>query len=294
MPTLDEHHATRICKILLMGDSGSGKTGALASLANAGYKLGILDFDNGLDILVNYVKPDFTKNVHYVTLTDSMTFTDNGMGIPLGAPTAWLRAVKLLRHWKTEEEDLGPISRWGDDWVLVLDSLTILGRALMHYVKFMNNAILEPDWGFYGPAMEIQAKLLDMLFAKSIGCNIIVTAHIVPISPKKKVEVVGADGKTRIQQVDIGDAKLYPTALGNKLPPQVGRFFNASLKAETDASGSHWIKTQGTDELEIKNPFPTKVPRMLPLGSGLADYFRIVREAAPTKGDDPQEEKKDA
>ena len=38
-----------------MGDSGTGKTEALCSLVLAGYKLRILDLDNGLDIVKSYL-----------------------------------------------------------------------------------------------------------------------------------------------------------------------------------------------------------------------------------------------
>ena len=50
MPNLSKHQSSEFTKLLLMGDSKSGKTGALASLVLAGYKLRILDFDNGLEI----------------------------------------------------------------------------------------------------------------------------------------------------------------------------------------------------------------------------------------------------
>ena len=38
----------KITKCILLGDSGTGKTGALASLVKAGYKLRVLDLDNKL------------------------------------------------------------------------------------------------------------------------------------------------------------------------------------------------------------------------------------------------------
>ena len=51
MPSLANHQSNEFTKLLIEGDSGSGKTGALASLVKAGYKLRILDMDNGLDAL---------------------------------------------------------------------------------------------------------------------------------------------------------------------------------------------------------------------------------------------------
>jgi hypothetical protein len=56
MPSLDKHQSSEFTKLLLEGDSGSGKTGSLASLVAAGFKLRVLDMDNGLDSLANAVK----------------------------------------------------------------------------------------------------------------------------------------------------------------------------------------------------------------------------------------------
>jgi hypothetical protein len=56
VPQATKHQSHRTTKLLNLGDAGSGKTGALASLAKAGQRLIILDFDNGLDILIGLLK----------------------------------------------------------------------------------------------------------------------------------------------------------------------------------------------------------------------------------------------
>ena len=63
MANISKHKSTSVTKLLLCGVSGSGKTSALASLANAGKKLRILDYDDGLDILPEFLKPDVVKIV---------------------------------------------------------------------------------------------------------------------------------------------------------------------------------------------------------------------------------------
>ena len=55
MPILSNHQSSEFTKLLLMGDSKSGKTGSLAPLTRK-YKLRILDYDNGLDALAQVVK----------------------------------------------------------------------------------------------------------------------------------------------------------------------------------------------------------------------------------------------
>ena len=112
MANISKHKSTSVTKLLLVGDSGSGKTSALASLANAGKKLRILDYDDGLDILPEYLTPEAVSRVSYVTLRDS-----------LGQATAFRRGAQLLSTWKDGEENLGSVKEWGDDTVLVIDSL---------------------------------------------------------------------------------------------------------------------------------------------------------------------------
>src|SRR4051812_44359341 len=101
MPPLANHQSAKTTKLLLMGDSGTGKTGALASLADAGFNLRILDFDNGIDALFNYLtdpKSKYSKEssarVHYRTLTEQMRNV-NGMLIPAKA-TVWREATSML------------------------------------------------------------------------------------------------------------------------------------------------------------------------------------------------------
>ena len=58
MASIKNHQSTDVTKLLLVGDSGSGKTASLAQLANAGYNLRILDYDDGLAILPEFLTAD--------------------------------------------------------------------------------------------------------------------------------------------------------------------------------------------------------------------------------------------
>jgi len=75
MPTLasvvDEDKAV---KMLVVGESGTGKTGALASLAKAGYNLKIADFENGLDPLIAELRddPDALARVSFMQFFDKI------------------------------------------------------------------------------------------------------------------------------------------------------------------------------------------------------------------------------
>ena len=63
-------------KLLLLGQSGAGKSGSLASLAAAGYRLRILAYDDGLSVLASHLRatcPEAIENVSAVLLSDSIS-----------------------------------------------------------------------------------------------------------------------------------------------------------------------------------------------------------------------------
>lgn len=269
MTSLANHQSTRTVKMLLIGDSGSGKTGALASLANAGYKLRIQDYDNGLDALVNFIKPEFHANVEFVTLTDKLKSV-NGLTVCDGPPNAYVNGVQLLSNWKYkskssgEDIDFGPIFEWGEDVVLVIDSLTFQGKACLRYILSIANHFGNPQLQHWGEAMRKQEELLQILYSDAVKCHVIITSHIIMF------------------EREDGIAMGYPSALGSKLPPIVPRYFNSVLQTKTigqGASARREIRTSSQGMVELKNPAPMRVPPTLPLESGLATFFELILKA---------------
>ena len=82
MASIRNHTSTDVTKLLLVGDSGSGKTATLATLANAGYNLRILDFDDGLAILPEFLLDSAVDRVSFVTLRSLLTKLLNQSGEP--------------------------------------------------------------------------------------------------------------------------------------------------------------------------------------------------------------------
>jgi len=266
MPSLKDHHSNTTTKLLFVGDSGAGKTGALASLAAAGFKVRILDLDNGVDVLRdlltngNYTK-DAINNVEYVTLTEPMK-NAGGKLIPAKA-SVWQRVAGMLGDWKDGDINHGSITTWDDQTVLVLDSLTMLSDAALSYILAMNGRLgqhpHQADWGL---AQALVENLLRMLYDEGVKCNVIINCHIKPMGD------------------DNGPERYYPNTLGKALPPKVGRYFNTVLLAQSSGRGSNlkrqiFTTSQGT--IECKNTAPSKVQPSYPLDTGLADYFKAVR-----------------
>lgn len=254
MPSLSNHQSNQTTKILLIGDSGTGKTGALASLAKAGFNLRILDFDNGLDILASLLRDDKAalERVTYETCTDQFVAKANKL-VPVKS-TAWPKAVAALTDWP----GLGSPSTWTTNDVLVIDSLTLAGQAAMRFILSMNGRLggrrEQSDWF---DAQNLQEDLCALLYSDAVSCNVIVTAHV-----------------TYIDRPD-GSSAGYPSALGKALPPKIGRYFNAMLLVKRQGTRRQ-IVTQAPGLIDIKTPNP-KIPAVFPIETGLADYFKAVR-----------------
>ena len=59
-------------RILLVGDSGTGKTGSLLPLLQAGYNINLADFDQGSDFL-RLRAPNLPGKLSVKTFTDRFT-----------------------------------------------------------------------------------------------------------------------------------------------------------------------------------------------------------------------------
>ena len=132
MPSMLEHESNHLVKMLVAADSGSGKSGALSSLVDAGLNVRVLDFDNGLSVIRGFVN-DKSKlaNVHYKTLTDDLSLMAARIGIKKAH--AFQEAMDLLdkggKLWGDDAEHIGPVTSWTPRDVLVLDTGLLWGRA---------------------------------------------------------------------------------------------------------------------------------------------------------------------
>jgi hypothetical protein len=287
MPTLETYASSRKnIKALVLGDSGGGKTGALAALANDGYNLRILDFDAGaVDILLPFVEPEFRKNVEIIVLTDKMKARGATM-VPDGKPTAFAQSLALLTHWRYLDNedgtintlikpgikpdiDYGPLETWGHKDIIVLDSFSHMGEAALRYVLAMNaRSGTQPHQSDWGEAQRMLTGVLDKLNAPDIPCQIIVNTHVTLI------QKVDDEGKP-IPGIPM---KALPMALGQALSPKVGSYFNTMLLCKTLGRGTNakrQIHCQPEGLLELK--IPTKnPPKPFPIETGLKSVFDLI------------------
>lgn len=288
MPLISDPIDEQPVKLLFIGDSSTGKTGALGSLAAAGYNLRILDFDNGSRILrdlclgTKALYPrEAAQRIHYFPCSDEMQ-TMAGNIIPKKA-LAWNKAITKLHKWEDKETgvDFGPVTGWGSDTVLVVDSLSMACNAALNWHLQMNAKLgktrtqneIRRDIGAVQGIIEL---LLQMLYDPSIKCHVIVIAHITYVIDDE-AKAPGVDGENE-------NAKLprhgYPAAIGQSLSPRIPRYFNTVLQAKVQGIGpgaKHKIYTKTQGAVGLKTAAPTSVAPEYPLETGLADFFKVLR-----------------
>ena len=269
MPSLADHPSNSLTKLLLLGDSKSGKTGSLVSLVCAGYNLRILDLDNLLDILKYKILeecPDRLGTVEYRTLRDTYKTGPTGATIS-GKPTAWINAIRMLDNWKYDDVDLGKPAEWGPDCILVIDSLSRLCDAAYDFHESIIPRGKGGDYdgrAVYGNAQDGVEKVLAMLTSSTFATNLIVIAHSV------------------YQDLPDGTTKIFPQGVGQKLSPKIPQYFPSYVRY-INRAGKRTIQLSSDLMIDLANPRPDSfTEKTLPIESGLATFFEALRDA-PSK-----------
>lgn len=257
MPNLENSNIPKLTKLLLIGDSGTGKTGSLASLVE-NYTLHILDMDNKVSdgILPQVIRnknPDLLKKVDFIPLRDKLKSSALGY-IMDGVPQAFTKALGFLDKW----EDGTVPAQWGPDHILVVDSLTFFADAAFNWARGMNPSAKDPrQW--YGTAQEAVENTLAVLTSASFATNVIVISHV------------------SWQSRPDGTMKGFPSSVGQALGPTIPAYFDNMALAQT-VGGKRTIQTAPTALVDLKNPVAWKMLPTLPIETGLADFFKTLKQ----------------
>jgi hypothetical protein len=254
MPSLSDTTNDRFVKAMVIGDSGAGKTGSLASLAKAGYNLRILDMDGGIDPLRHLLADDpaALSRVSYQSFRDRYKTTAQGTEV-IRPARAYIDATKTLDSWP--DDDSVP-AEWGSDHVYVVDSLTLLSRAAFNQAISIEPGAKDPR-RWYGTAQGAISSFLSVITSPAFATNVIVLTHINQI------------------ELENGSWKGYPSTIGNALSRTIALYFNNLLVVETKGFGSkarRIIRTipDGRTDAKAANP---KIEPELSIETGLADFF---------------------
>lgn len=262
MPSATDHSSSKYTKLLFIGESGAGKTGALAPLVKDGYSLRIIDLDAGLDALINLVRDDNPANlskIQYQSYRDKVKMTQQGPKV-VGSPKAYFDTLRALETWPDDSSDP---AEWGEKKILVLDSLTNLGRAAFQWAKAMNPTSKDPrQW--YKTAQDLIEDVIANLTSEAFETNVIVITHV------------------ELQETANGMMKGYAASIGKALGPKLPRFFNTMILSEVKGSGSNvrrTIQTVPTSMISLKNPSPKHIEKEYDLSDGLSKIFKELRKS---------------
>ena len=288
MPALAQRVLHYPIKALLIGNSGAGKTGTLASLAEE-YELGIVDADNGLDALQYHTSQNLLSRIHYVTYRNKMK-PARPKPVVKGEPDAINRIFDAIDKWPTDPENPDPgwegtrPDKWGLSRILVLDSLTWISRAAFQWADKYSN-VQRDNRAKYGTAQDLIMDLLATVTDESFNTNVLVISHIDYPSAERDKQ----GNLLNAEEMKKGFVKSIGKAIG----PTIPTMFNTLIASETSTKRSASGATKGqmvtkrefitipTASLDLKNPRPGEMRRTYPIESGMRDIFRVLRSQPP-------------
>jgi hypothetical protein len=262
--------------ILLMGESGSGKTYSLRSLIDAGLELFVIQTEPGGTVLEDlpsekyhrhYIAPaapsweamlDSAKKIN----TLSMKSLCDLPGINKSEYAQWMEVISTLGNFQCEKcgKAFGDASTWDASRVLVIDSLSGLNLMAMDLVVGSKPVKSMADWGI---AMDNLSRLINKVTSDT-KCHFILTAHLEP----ERDEVTG-----RIQNM--------PSTLGKKLAPVIPRFFDNVIQTVREGSSFKWSTAIPNTILKARD---------LPISDNLTPTFAAILQNWKSKFSAPQKE----
>jgi hypothetical protein len=250
-------------RVLVCGEPASGKTGALAQLANAGYRILLHDFDQNSRVIGSYLKPDaadiYVQSYTVAKMTNTNLFKTtkdvSQIQEALGkqAVAELKRFCQQLEHWKTDSEDLGPSSALTSKDVIVIDSGTFLGELLL-LAAYEDPETKKDLRSLYQVAGRYYSAILDHLTGGKIGASVLVLTHIQQSGEKDAAG--NFVGKTRDVPVGVGEkfsARKMPTYFTDIWFLEVDRAGNRSFR--TAATDKASLRTSNTNTIKPVEPF---------------------------------------
>ena len=270
-------------KVLLQGDSGSGKTYAIASLVEWAARqtpavdVFVLFTENGLETLLGFWRDtgkEVPGNLHWhvisaptlslKALTDAaqkvgmlsyesitkMTDPERAQNNP------YYRILQALNDFPDDRtgKKFGNVGTWGVDKALCIDSLTMLGEACMKMVIGNKPTAAPPDYGV------AQNNLMNLLryFTQGFGPTFLMTAHL----QRQTNEMTGG-----VQLMTKGIGK----AMSDDIPP----LFSEVLFAYREGTQWFW---------DTSAPNVTTKTRYLPIKAKIAPDLGQIMDKWRARG----------
>ncbi len=279
-----------------IGYPGSGKTGALASLLNVGYKIRVLTFEGNYEPLVNFADERALDNLDVISFQDRYRNGDKYMEV-IGIPEAFNNAMKMLQEWKYKDDDgnevnLGKSVDWGLDTIVVIDSLTSLAVAIKDRAMKMNNKnpsnMTSAVWGHMVADLE---KFLNTLKADHRHHHLIVNTHKQILGPSDFInqnddkDENAAIKEAKMEMIKDGmiPPRIYPVSVTKPNSQNVHGMFPIMLEFEKltkQGRDMRLINTTGGPQIDVKMP-GKGLKKSYELETGMAEIFAAMGYVAP-------------
>jgi hypothetical protein len=265
-----------LVKALCIGDSGNGKTGALASLALAGYRIHILDYDckmKSANTLKSALEdnPEAWARVRWRSISDKRGFV-NGKPVLKQPCLAYRQFGRTLEEW--DVNGMGP----GD--VLVIDTLTSLADAAFNEACSIANRMSRQADGSDRPRLQEFGWMADSLkvalemVTEDFPCHAIVNAHVKIMAPEDE-ELMMETNKAGQAEEAYTRAVGQPNARGKEIPRIAMRYFN-DVFYFTRQGPKRVISTTPTSIVDTKTSRLKNIKPHYPIETGLAELFRTL------------------
>ena len=247
-------------KIILLGDSGTGKTYSIKTILDAGLTPFIIFTEPGMETL-----GDTLDKCHYKYIPPAQGSWDalmatakmvnvlpyDGIAKMIDANKSkyneFLKIIEQCNDFVDQHgERFGDVMSWNTDRVLVIDSLSGLNDMASNLVVGGKPVKGLQDWQV---AQNMLKKLIDKL-CTGCHCSLVLMAHI-----------------ARETDEATGGTRLYVSTLGKALAPDLPAYFSDVI--QTKRVGSEWSWDLSGTNIAVKGrnvPFTSKqLPSFKPL-----------------------------
>ena len=263
-------------KVMLLGESGAGKTHSLVTLIEAGITPFIIFTEPGMATLGKALNDhglseDQCHWRHISSATQSwgsmikMSENLNKMSFDMITKmtdphkmeyTQWIDVLKTCEDFVDERTgtSFGNVGSWGPDRALIIDSLSGLNDMAMALIVGSRPTRSMPDW------MVAQNNLVGFInkLCVDLDCHFILTGHL-----------------EREQDEVSGGISLMASTLGKKLAPKLPRYFDEVVMAKRLQDKFMWSTAEANAALKF---------RLLPDRNDIPPSFVPLTEAWKAAG----------
>ena len=259
--------------IMLMGDSGTGKTHSIGTFLghfedgkwvqdDTPFEVFCLFTEPGMEVLAEF--PDDRLHWHFVppatpswdTMLKNQTRINKSTAKDLAnledmSKTSYPQFLELLKSFANFEcqrtgKSFGDVTGWDQTKVLVLDSMSGLALMCMQHVAGGKPVKSQQNWSMAMGAIEDLVNKLCM----DTTCWFVMACHV-----EKEVDEV------------TGQQQIMASTLGRKLAPKLPRFFSEVIQSQRIGTEFFWTTAA---------PAAATKARMLPWSQKLQPNFQPI------------------